>query len=134
MISPCLSVAEALAINSSQSWKQHSLTIHLGKEAVRRITESEDVLFYWCIISTSWDNDCSTALLNMIAKMWLWHLCTSFQMHILKRLVPWCGHSALLEHCHGLNMYIQNGQIALDRARDRGVIWTKYQHKRQGVS
>eukprot|EP00731_Ephydatia_muelleri_P004485 Em0002g661a len=30
----------------------------------------------------------------------LWHLCTSFQMHILKRLVPWCGHSALLEHCH----------------------------------
>ena len=44
--------------------------IHLGKEAVRRITESEDVLFCWCIISTSWDDDCSTALLDMIAKMW----------------------------------------------------------------
>ena len=44
--------------------------IHLGIEAVRRITESEDGLFRWCIISASWDNDCSIALLDMIAKMW----------------------------------------------------------------
>ena len=43
---------------------------HLGDEVVVRITESEDVLFLWSIISASWDNDCSTALLKKIAKMW----------------------------------------------------------------
>ena len=44
--------------------------IHLGNEAVRRISGSEDVLFCWCIINTSWDSHCSTALLDMVVKMW----------------------------------------------------------------
>ena len=44
---------------------------HLGDELVVQITESEDVLFLWSIISVSWDSDCSTALLKKIAKMWI---------------------------------------------------------------
>ena len=44
---------------------------HLGDEVVVQITESEDVLFLWSIISVSWDSDCSTALLKKIAKMWI---------------------------------------------------------------
>ena len=43
---------------------------HLGDEVVVQITESEDLLFLWSIISLSWDSDCSTALLKKIAKMW----------------------------------------------------------------
>ena len=30
------------------------------------------------------------------------------QIHILKRLVPWCGHSSLLEHCHGEHNILWN--------------------------
>ena len=41
---------------------------HLGDEVVVQITESEDVLFLWSIISVSWDSDCSTALLKKIAR------------------------------------------------------------------
>ena len=49
-------------------------TTHLGDEVVVQITESEDVLFLWSIISASWDvNHCSTALLKKIAKMWTTH-------------------------------------------------------------
>ena len=31
-----------------------------------------------------------------------------YQIHILKRLVPWCGHSSLLEHCHGEHNILWN--------------------------
>ena len=44
---------------------------HLGDEVVVvQITESEDVLFLWSIISASWDSAACTALLKKIAKMW----------------------------------------------------------------
>ena len=43
---------------------------HLGDEVVGQITESEDVLFLWSIISASWDSAACTALLKKIAKMW----------------------------------------------------------------
>ena len=41
---------------------------HLGDEVVVQITESEDVLFLWSIISVSWDSDCSTALLKITVR------------------------------------------------------------------
>ena len=34
-------------------------------------------------------------------------------MHILKRLVPWCGHSALLEHCHGEQNILKNTEYVI---------------------
>ena len=74
MISPCLSVAEALAINSSQSWKQHrllkkSLLKKLKKRPTANKTTQDYILCLESLISGDDDNEqqhCSSDWVNSI--------------------------------------------------------------------
>ena len=50
-------------------------------------------------------------------------------MHILKRLMPWCGHSALLEHCHGEQNILENTEYVIGCI----VLYTLCQEHLHGV-
>ena len=43
----------------------------ISDHAVELLSSHEDVLFLWSIISSSWDSDCSSELLDNIVKLWV---------------------------------------------------------------
>ena len=49
---------------------------HIGAEGINSDTaemmeKNENVLFCWCIISASWEEECSSILLPMIIQLWI---------------------------------------------------------------
>ena len=43
----------------------------ISDNAVQLLSNDEDVLFLWSIISSSWDSDCNSELLERIVKLWV---------------------------------------------------------------
>ena len=43
----------------------------ISDNAVQLFSNDEGVLFLWSIISSSWDSDCSSELLERIVKLWV---------------------------------------------------------------
>ena len=37
----------------------------------KEVCQSEDVLFYWCLVSAKWKEDLAHALLDMIVDLWI---------------------------------------------------------------
>ena len=55
---------------------EHEFCRHVGADginccAVEVMEKNESILFCWCIISASWDEECSSVLLSMIIKLWV---------------------------------------------------------------
>ena len=41
------------------------------REIIEKKLNNNDVFFYWCTVSTKWEEDTASTLLDMIVKLWI---------------------------------------------------------------
>ena len=48
-----------------------SITAGFKSEVIKKIHDSEDIAFYWSIVSAEWEKEVAEILLGMIAELWI---------------------------------------------------------------
>ncbi len=48
-----------------------SITAGFKSDTIKKLRESEDVMFHWCMVSAEWDGKAAERRLEMIIELWL---------------------------------------------------------------